>query len=185
MLARAAVARLPLSALDVLIVDEIGKDVSGIGMDPTVIGRAHDGPRPAGPAIQRIVIRGLTEATEGNASGMGMGDLVLRRAVDAMDARKTYMNTVTAKTPEEARIPVIVDTDREALALAVATCVRVDVPTARILRIRSTKQLELLYVSEAALDTALATGRCEVVQPLHQIAFGPDGMFAGRDPGGA
>ena len=183
-MARAGMARLPLPALDVLIVDEMGKDISGVGMDPNVIGRAHDGRRAAGPAIQRIVIRGLTRATEGNAAGIGFADVALRRAVAAVDPRKTYMNTVTAKAPEEARIPLTVDTDREALALALATCVGVDAPGVgvdapgvRMLRVRSTKHLDLLYASEAALGDVLATGRCEIVEPLREIAFDEDGMF--------
>ncbi len=183
-LARASMARLPLSPIDVLIVDEIGKDVSGVGMDPNVIGRGHDGPRAAGPEIQRIVVRGLTVATEGNASGIGLGDVVLRRAVEAMDARKTYMNNVTAKTPEESRIPLTVDTDREALAIAIATCVGVEAATARIMRVRSTKDLELLFVSEALLGDALAMGGCEVVEPLRAITFDLDGMFADDQYGG-
>ena len=181
-MARAAMGRLPLGAFDVLVVDEIGKDVSGVGMDPNVVGRGHTGPRPEGPAIQRIVVRGLTAATEGNANGIGYADVVLRRAVDAMDHRTTHMNTVTAKTPEGSRIPVTVDSDREALALAIAMCVRVEAPTAHVLRIRSTKHLERLYVSEAALDGVLATGRCELLRPPREIAFDDAGMFADPEP---
>jgi hypothetical protein len=179
--ARAAMARLPVPSCDVLVVDEIGKDISGVGMDPNVVGRGHDGPRSGGPAIQRIVVRRLTEATEGNACGIGVADIALRCAVDAMDARKTYMNEVTAKTPEGGRIPITLDTDREALAVAIAACVKVEALTARILRVRSTKHLELLWVSEAALPEVLAGGRCEVVQPLREIAFDADGMFADND----
>ena len=177
-LARASMGRLPLDRFDVLVVDEIGKDVSGVGWDPNVIGRGHHGQRPEGPFIQRLVVRGLTEATEGNANGIGFGDVALRRAVDAVDQRKTHMNTVTAKTPEGSRIPMTIDTDREALALAIAMCVRVEPETARVLRIRSTKHQDLLWVSEAALPEVLATGRCEVVLPLRDIEFDADDMFA-------
>ncbi len=183
--ARALMARLPVTSCDVLVVDEIGKDVSGVGMDPNVVGRGHDGARPGGPAIGRIVVRGLTDATEGNACGIGVADVALRRAVDAMDARKTYMNEITAKTPEGGRIPITLDSDREALAVAIAASVRVEAPTARILRVRSTKDLGVVLVSEAALSEVLATGRCEIVEPLHEIAFDADGMFADvlEDPG--
>ena len=176
--ARAVMARLPVTACDVLVVDEIGKDVSGVGMDPNVIGRGHDGPRAGGPSIQRIVVRGLTRATEGNASGIGMADMVLRRAVDEMDPRKTWINEITAKTPESGRIPITLDTDREALGVAIAACVGVEAATVRLLRIRSTKHLEELWVSEAALRDVLASGRCEVVGPLVEIAFDENGLFA-------
>ncbi|MEI8083339.1 MAG: alpha-amylase family glycosyl hydrolase, partial [Actinomycetes bacterium] len=120
-------------------------------------------------------LRGLTEATEGNACGIGMAEFALRRAVDAMDPRKTWMNEITAKTPEGGRTPIALETDREALAVAIAACVGVEVPTARVIRVRSTKDLELLLVSEAALPDVLATGRCEVVVPLAEIAFNEDG----------
>jgi hypothetical protein len=176
--ARAVMARLPVTACDVLVVDEIGKDVSGVGMDPNVIGRGHDGPRAGGPAIQRIVVRGLTRATEGNASGIGMADMVLRRAVDEMDPRKTWINEITAKTPEGGRIPITLDTDREALGVAIAACVGVDAATVRLLRIRSTKHIEELWVSEAALPDVLASGRCEAVSGPQPMAFDANGMLA-------
>jgi hypothetical protein len=123
------------------------------------------------------VVRGLTDATEGNACGIGVADVALRRAVDAMDARKTYMNEVTAKTPEGGRIPITLDSDREALAVAIAACIGVDVGSARILRVRNTKDLGLLLVSEAALPEVLATGRCEMAGPLDEIRFDADGML--------
>ena len=170
-------ARLPLDALDVLILDEIGKDVSGLGMDSNVVGRYYTGPTGAGPAVQRIVARGLTAATEGNAVGVGMADVVLRRLVDAIDTAKTYMNCVTAKTPEGARVALTVDTDREALAIALACCLRVTPETARIVRAPDTKHLEWLYVSEPALPEVLAGGRCELVEPPHPIAFDAHGML--------
>jgi hypothetical protein len=175
--ARALMARLPVASCDVLVVDEIGKNISGVGMDPNVIGRGHDGPRAAGPAIQRIVVRGLTRATEGNASGIGMADVALRRAVDAMNPRTTWMNEITAKTPQLGRIPITLDSDREALAVAIAACTGVDAGSARILRVRNTKDLGVLLVSEAALPEVLATGRCEVAGPADEIRFDADGML--------
>ena len=175
--ARGAMARLPFAAADVLVVDEIGKDVSGVGMDPNVVGRGHDGPRSHGPAVQRIVVRGLTPATEGNACGIGVADFGLRRCVDAVDTRKTWMNEITAKTTEGGRLPIALVTDRETLGAAIASCVAVDVASARFARVRSTKHMELLLVSEALLPDVLASGSCEVVEPLHPIAFDADGMF--------
>jgi hypothetical protein len=111
-----------------------------------------------------------------------MADIALRRAVDAMDPRTTWLNEVTAKTPEGGRIPITLDTDREALAVAIAACVQVEPATARILRVRSTKDLGTLLVSEPALPGVLAGGRCEVVGPLREIAFDADGMFADELP---
>ncbi len=97
-------------------------------MDSNVVGRYYTGPTGAGPSIQRIVVRDLTAETEGNAVGIGMADVVLRRAVEKMDAHKTYMNCITAKTPEGARVALTVDTDREALSVAIACCLKVEPP---------------------------------------------------------
>jgi hypothetical protein len=175
--ARERMARLPLDQIDVLVLDYIGKDISGLGMDSNVVGRYYDGPTGTGPAVQRIVIRDLTDETEGNAVGIGMADVTLRAAADRMDRQKTYMNCITAKTPEGARVALTVDSDREALAVAIACCLKVESPNARIVRIRDTKHLDLTYVSGPALRDVLATGRCEIVRPLARIAFDAAGMF--------
>jgi hypothetical protein len=147
-------------------------------MDSNVVGRYYAGPTGAGPSIQRIVVRDLTTETEGNAVGIGMADVVLRRAVEKMDAHKTYMNCITAKTPEGARVALTVDTDRQALSVAVASCLKVEPPDARIVRIRDTKHLGLLYVSQPAIEDVLAAGSCEILRPAEAIEFDRDGMFA-------
>jgi hypothetical protein len=177
-MARDRMARLPLGSIDVLVLDYIGKDISGLGMDSNVVGRYYKGLTGAGPSIQRIVVRDLTAETEGNAVGIGMADVVLRRAVEKMDTHKTYMNCITAKTPEGARVPLTVDTDRQALSVAIASCLKVEPPDARIVRIRDTKHLGLLYVSRPAIEDVLATGHCEIVRPLEAVEFDRDGMFA-------
>ena len=172
-----ALARIPVSALDVLVIDEIGKDISGLGMDSNVVGRYYDGSTGQPPSIQRIVVRDLTEGTAGNGVGLGMAEVALSRAVAKLDRRKTYMNAVTAKTPEGVRIPLTVECDRDAIDVALACCVKVRPETARLIRIRDTKHLDLLFVSEAALPDALATGRCEIVEPLHEMRFDANDMF--------
>jgi hypothetical protein len=177
-IARDAMARIPLAELDVLVLDLIGKDISGLGMDSNVVGRYYSGPTGVPPAIQRIIVRDLTEETDGNAVGLGMGDVVLRRAVERMDPVKTYVNCVTAKTPEGARVPLTVDSDRQALAVAIACCLRVTPETAGIVRVRDTKHLEHLYVSAPLLPGLLAGGAVEVVDPAHPIRFDAEGMLA-------
>jgi hypothetical protein len=175
-----ALARITLPEIDVLVLDEIGKDISGLGMDSNVVGRYYTGPTGIPPAVQRIIVRDLSVATDGNAVGIGMADVALRRAVEKIDRRKTYMNSITAKTPEGARVPITVDTDREALAIALACCLKVAPENARIVRVRDTKHLERLYVSAPALADLLASGSCEVVEPLRPIAFDAAGMFVDR-----
>jgi hypothetical protein len=181
-IARDWLGRLPGERLDVLIVDEIGKDVSGDGADPNVINRDVIGLIAQSelvfkPTIQRVIFRDLTEATEGNATGVGMGDVVLKRLVDKIDRVATYMNLITAKGPQGARIPITVETDREALYVAIACCLRTEVETARIARIRSTKYVEEFWVSEPFLPEILATGRVTPLTDPMPIAFDANGMF--------
>ncbi len=173
--ADALLARLPLESADVLILDRIGKDISGLGMDSNVVGRYYSGPTGSPPLIQRVIVRDLTDATEGNAVGIGMADVVLRRAVDRMDPARTYMNCVTAKTPEGARIALTVDTDRQALDVAIACCLKVHAETARIVRLMDTKHLEWFYASEPLLPELLATGSCEIARAVAPIGFDATG----------
>ncbi len=172
-----SLARLPIPELDVLILDRIGKDISGLGMDSNVVGRYYTGPTGQPPAIQRIVVRDLTDETEGNAVGIGMADVVLRRVAERMDRVKTYMNCITAKTPEGARIAMMVDTDREALDIAIACCLQVDPARARVARILDTKHLEWFYASEPLLADLARDGSSEIAGPSGPIAFDADDRF--------
>jgi hypothetical protein len=183
-IARERMGRLPGERIDVLIVDRIGKDISGDGADPNVINRDVAGAlppteEPIKPRVQRMIIRDLTDDTEGNATGIGMADVVLRRAVDKMDPVATYMNMITAKAPQGARIPLTVDTDREAIYVALACCLKTEQETAHIARIQDTKHLETFWASEHLLPELLESGRVEVTGDLRPIAFDRDGMLAG------
>lgn len=177
-LAREWMARLPGEQVDVLLIDRLGKDISGIGADTNVINRYYTGVLPFPPRIQRIVVRDLTDATEGNASGLGQADVVLRRAVDRLDPLATYMNCITAKTPEGARIPITVDNDRQALYVALACCLQVEVPQARIMRIEDTKHLETLWVSEPLLASLAGSAQIELLEAPRPIAFDAGGMLS-------
>jgi hypothetical protein len=181
-IARERMGRLPGERIDVLIVDRIGKDISGDGADPNVINRDVAGvlpptEEPLKPRVQRMIVRDLTDDTEGNATGIGMADIALRRAVERMDPIATYMNMITAKAPQGARIPLTVDTDREAIYVALACCLKTRQETARIARIQDTKHLEHLWASEALLPEMTATGRVEVTGELRPIAFDKQGML--------
>jgi hypothetical protein len=174
-------ARLPdVANVDVLIVDLIGKDISGDGADPNVVHRGVANELDftgVKPEIQRAVVRGLTPDTDGNASGIGMFDFGLRRAVDAMDPIPTYMNMITAKAPQGAKVPITVDTDRQALTLAISSGIRVEEGAARIIRIKSTKHLTRMYMSEPLLAEARQLGQVLHVGEPMQISFDDEGMF--------
>ncbi|MGH9703621.1 MAG: lactate racemase domain-containing protein, partial [Candidatus Acidiferrales bacterium] len=126
--ARELMPKLPFREIDLLIVDQIGKNISGAGMDPNVIGRGVQGysaslsqSQATTPQVHRIVVCDLTPETHGNAIGIGMADFVSTRMVRALDHRSTYINALTAVTPQTAKIPVYSDTDRENIELALTS----------------------------------------------------------------
>ncbi len=151
--AREWMARLPFSPIDVLIVEEIGKNVSGSGMDTNVIGRPsnpHE-PFPADPKILWIVALDLTDESYGNAVGIGNADFTTRRLVDKIDMKPTLINAITACAPNGAKIPPAYDTDREAIETALS-CIGLTPPaSARVIRITNTLVLGEIEVSEAFL----------------------------------
>ncbi len=149
--AREWMARLPFSPIDVLIVEEMGKNISGAGMDTNVIGRPsnpHE-PFPADPRILWIVALDLTDESYGNATGIGNADFTTRRLVDKIDMKPTLINCITACAPNGAKIPATYDTDREAIETALS-CIGLTPPEqARVIRIRNTLLLGEIEVSEA------------------------------------
>lgn len=181
-IARQRLGRLPGERIDVLIVDRIGKDISGDGADPNVINRdvvgmiVRSGEVPL-PTIQRVIFRDLTDDTEGNATGIGLADVVLAQAVAKIDPVKTYMNTITAKAPEGARVPLTASNDRQALYFALASCLKTMPETSRIARIADTKHVEALWASEPLVPELLAAGRVEQVGDFEPISFDAVGMF--------
>ena len=151
--ARAWMAKLPFEDLDLLIVDEIGKEISGTGMDTNVIGRhATWFERPfTSPRITFIVVCDTTEKTHGNANGIGLADFTTRRLADKIDWEPTYVNALTACSPGGPKLPAVLDTAAEAVAVALS-CLGLDrVEDARVVRIQNTLQLTEVEVSEAFL----------------------------------
>jgi hypothetical protein len=177
--ARAWMAKLPFEDLDLLIVDEIGKEISGTGMDTNVIGRhATWFERPfTSPRITFILACDTTANTYGNANGIGLADFATRRLADRIDWEPTYVNALTACSPGGPKLPAVLDTTQEAIAVALS-CLGLDrIEDARVVRIQNTLRLAEVEVS-AAFGAALA-GRDDLT-PLGEptpMTFGPDGAF--------
>lgn len=153
--AKELLARLPFREIDVLIVDEIGKNISGTGMDTNVVGRfwLPGEEEPRAPRIRRIVVLDLSEETHGNAIGIGLADFTTHRVFSKIDYHETYVNSLTAGSPETARIPIHLPSDREAIAMAIRTCWLADPEDARVVRIRNTLELERFWISESLMET--------------------------------
>jgi hypothetical protein len=147
--ARAGMGTIPFDRLDILIVDRIGKDISGIGMDSNVTGRHRDivGDFDASPHVKRIFVRDLSAAAHGNANGIGLADFTTCRLVEKIDRKKTFVNALTAISPEKAAIPIHFETDRECVRACAETCGQAESRDLRIVRIRDTASLEYLQVS--------------------------------------
>jgi len=159
--ARSLMPLLPFDEIDLLIVDQIGKNISGAGMDPNVIQRSVQGysgslrraDHPGQtPFIRRVFVRELTPETHGNAIGIGLADVTTTRLVRSMDARITAINALTALTPQCAKIPIHFDTDREAIQRVLESLALPDIGAARVVRILDTLSLARLEVSEALAD---------------------------------
>jgi hypothetical protein len=173
--ARSLLAQLPYRSADLLVVDEIGKNVSGSGMDTNVVGRKRApcsaGPGPDQPTMRLIFVRGLTDKTHGNAAGIGLADFTTTRLVQEMDYRATVINCLTAGYPEGANLPVHFASDREVIEAALAILGTRQPEEARVMRIRNTLELEVVEMSEPCLNNGSPRTRFEPLEPARALAF--------------
>ena len=161
-------AKMPLSELHLLVVEEMGKRYSGTGMDPHVIGRWRiwGEPEPESPRIERVAVLGLDPSSHGNAQGVGLADLITERLFHSIDLAKTYKNTLTTTYVQRGMIPIIGGSDRETIENALYSIPLVDEERLRIAWIRNTNQLEEIALSPAAFAGCLPEARLE---KLHEI----------------
>ncbi|MCB2190804.1 MAG: DUF2088 domain-containing protein [Deltaproteobacteria bacterium] len=175
--ARDLMGRVPFKNVDLLIVDEMGKNVSGSGMDSNVTGRVMNQvtPEPTERHFKRIFVRDLTPESEGNALGMGTADFTVRRLVDKIDLHKTRVNCITASVPEKGRIPLAYDHDKGAVIDALNT-IGVDDPSqARVVWIKNTLELERMFVSQALMEEAEAMEEITLEGELRDMPFDDEG----------
>ena len=171
--ARTHLPRIYFKSTDVLVVDRIGKDISGTGMDPHITGTGPCTPfiPEGGMTALRTAILDLTDETHGIAFGIGAAHVITKRLFDKIDYDATYINAVTSRGVEFVRIPFIVDTDREAVQLALRTCIGNDNNNPRIIRITDSFHTEHIMISEAMIEEAKANGRVEIVSESAEWGF--------------
>jgi Lactate racemase N-terminal domain len=169
--------RIPFEFLHLLIVDEMGKEISGTGMDPNVLGRIYFSPNeePKSPRYIRILVRDLTEKTAGNAVGMGLADFSTRRLANKVNFHYTYTNALTGLSPMRSKLPIIFETDRDAIEGALKTIGLTEPPDAKVARIKNTLDLEYLYASDALLPEIQERGDLEIVSGPQPFVFTPQG----------
>lgn len=172
--AKAAMGKLPFDACDVLIVQCLGKDYSGAGMDPNVTGRCVNPRLRMGIEAQRIGILDLSAASHGNATGMGRADLAPRRFYEKVDFDQTYPNFVTSYSPEAFKLPIIVDNDREVIQAALATCLGIDRARPRLILIRNSLEIDEILISQALAQGPIPAP-AQVVGAPFALAFDQGG----------
>ncbi|WP_312421595.1 lactate racemase domain-containing protein [Anaerospora hongkongensis] len=169
--AKANMASLPFKQIDVLVLDRIGKDISGDGMDPNITGRYPTPYASGGPEIAKMVVLDLTERTHGNANGMGTADFATRRLVNKTNFSMTYANGLTSTVVGPTHMPTILECDQDALLAAIKTCNAKDQKQARIVRIADTLHLGKLQISEALVEEALKLPGITLLSEPAELSF--------------
>ena len=175
--------KLPFDQIDVLIVDEMGKNISGDGMDTNVIGRFIQAIDAAsGPKIDKIVALDLTEESRGNAVGIGRADFTTKRLVEKIDRHATYVNALTFLDPGSAKIPPYFDTDREAIDAALSTVGRIEAGAPKLVRIKNTLDLSEVEVSDAYVPLLKKRNDLLQLTEPEELQFGQDGNLLPLKP---
>ncbi|MGH2330832.1 DUF362 domain-containing protein [Thermoanaerobacter mathranii] len=177
--ARSLMPKILIDNLDVLIVDELGKDISGDGMDPNITGRFASEYVKGELKVNRIVVLRLTDKTEGNANGIGMADVTTLRVLNQTDFTKGYINSITAAITNTVRFPIVMPNDYLAIKAAIKTSNNLDYSgeNCRIVRIKNTLKLENIYISEALLVEVKNNPQLEVVEGPLDFKFDEAGQL--------
>jgi len=166
---------------DVLIVDQIGKNISGLGMDPNIIRRFPTQAMQFQPSMQRIVVRDLTDKTHGNFHGLGLADICTKKVFDKLDFAITYPNPITSRLAEASKIPIVMENDRLAFKAVILTCYNVDYQKMKIVRIKNTLKLDEIFISEHLLDQAQLESRLHVVGEPQPMVFNEKGDLVSEE----
>ncbi|GCE30752.1 hypothetical protein KDA_62360 [Dictyobacter alpinus] len=178
--ARSLMPRLPWDGLDVLVIDELGKNISGAGMDPNIIGRMRWGPqKETAVEVTAISVLRLTEPSHGNAIGLGLADFTTARLYEQIDSQSFYINSLTAGVIalNSSKVPVVLETEREAVAAAIRSCGRPDANQVQLVRIKNTLSLEYLLASPASLASIRSTADVELLGSTQPFYLAEDGTL--------
>ncbi len=183
--ARARMPKLPFDDIDLLIVDQIGKNISGTGMDTNIVGRGVQGYSSSlvpgempTPTIRRLFVRSLTPQSHGNAVGIGIADFTTTRMVNSINRNSTYINSLTAMTPQLSKIPMYFDTDRDVIQKAIGSLALPNDAPVRCIRIVDTLSLEEVYVSDAYASEIEGRSDLEALSVAEEMTFDADGNLA-------
>ncbi len=172
-LSKKMMAHLPFNDIDLLIVDEMGKNISGVGIDPNITGRNRDlmGGFSHPARIKRIFVRDLTDQSKGNAIGIGLADITTKRLVDKIDYAATYKNCITGTSLEKAAVPMYFGNDRQAIEVALDSIGLIPSQMSKTVRIKNTLHLEIVEVSEAYLEALHQRSDVEILKGPAPMEF--------------
>jgi hypothetical protein len=167
--------RIHFDKLDVVLIDEIGKDISGTGFDTNVVGRYHTPYISGGPDVRRLSVLDITDVSHGNANGLGIADFTTQRAYKKMSFEHTYPNALTSTVPLSVKIPMVLKSDKQAIQASIKTCNRLDKQNVTILRMKNTNHLEILEVSACLREYVEAHSHLELVEGPYSWTFDAEG----------
>ena len=168
-------ARFFIDEFEALIIDEIGKDISGAGFDTNIVGRYSSPYLTGGPKIRRVAVLDITEKSKGYGGGLGMVDFTTRRAFNKFDPEQTYPNTLTSTFTNGVKIPMILKNDLQAIQACIKTCNRMEIREARVIRIKNTLSMEQIEVSENLLEMVRSHPDMRVIGEPRDMSFDKDG----------
>ncbi len=169
--AKSLMPKIHFDEFDVLIVDELGKDISGDGMDPNITGNFATPYAAGGPDIKRTVVLGLTEKTHGNANGIGMADMTTKAAVDEIIWEKGYANALTSTVIEVVKLPMVLETKELAVKAAIKTCNAFDLNKVKAVRIKNTLDIGEIWISESMIEEAKQNSNLEIISELEELVL--------------
>ena len=177
-LAKELLPKINFDKIDVLVIDEIGKNISGDGMDPNITGRYPTPYAHGGPEVNKMIVLDLTPETEGNANGVGTADFTTQRLIDKTDWAATYANGLTSTVVAPTKASTTLANDRLALKAAIKTCNIFDFTKVKMVRIKNTLELSEIEVSEALLNEVEAHDYLTQITDLYELKFDDKGNLA-------
>jgi hypothetical protein len=176
--ARKLMPTVPISPLDVLVIDAVGKNFSGTGFDPNVVGRypTPDVPlTPRDPRITRIAILDVTDVSDGNGTGLGLADVTTEKVFRKFNFIETYCNLLTSTTASAGKIPMVLRNDRQTIQAAIKVCLIGDPRQVRLARIKNTLSVDRMLISENLVAEARSHPRTKIAGDAAAMAFDADG----------
>lgn len=173
--AKALMPNIMFESFDIMIIDKIGKNFSGDGMDPNITATYCTPYASGGPKVERYIVLDMSEETHGNGIGAGMAHFGTKRLFDKMDFDEIYPNSLTSRVPETAKVPIILKNDKLAIAAAIYTCSEMSGEIPKIVRIQNTSHISEIYISESMVDEAKLNSNIEILEEPKVMNFNSEG----------